>query len=377
MYRYQVKKSIASLILVTFILNICSPVMGMQPQRPTNSKLSLLFPTLGLIGTGVSWLVLKRYQAKNDKVFKETKQQLPKELQNLIGQYALPQKSKNNLWAVIKLLPVVLHVPKITFNSALEHALKMLQEKRSALENSQELSDLRNHLESHNKQLHNENVIALHATLITSGDVPNAAGNVQHIDLLQRQQLNPNNLLIKNKTNLRTILGQPLLPGQVVLVSYSDGDLKIELTRADKQTLKNLSESQRKFLDSLYSTERVIDNGLPTVYFNSSEYWKFCRLFDRTNKDCLKTFYNIVYNENVVRERTALLIEGFGIAFTCLMFARLFNLDSYYKMENRNWDLNFENFILRCHLRDHNIPLPKGISPTSSIKIGNVTITEP
>lgn len=384
MYKYQVKKTLSALIIASLILQISSPLIAMDSQQ-TYSKPSLLgrllVPVLGAIGTGLGLLALKRYQAKKEKVFKETKRQLPKELQNIVGEYALPRELQRDLMDTVKLLPVILRVQKVTFNSALEHALKMLQEKRETFSKSQEFSQLRDHIEAHNKQLHDECIIALHATIITPGDVLNAPADVRHIDLLERQQQNPFNLLIKNETSLNTILGQPLVPGQVALVSYSDGDLKIELTKADRQNLENLSNNQRKFLDSLYATERIMDNGFPTIHFSSSEYWKFYRLFDRSNRDCIKSFYNIVYNRDRDVETAVFVMCGALLGCVCLSAVRLFKLDPCYKLEDKldkeTWKLFWENYSLRCELLRNKLKFPEGVPLTSSKSIGSFTITTP
>ena len=95
MHTYQVKRSLSALAVAALIFQISSPIFGMQAQ-PSNSKPSsighLIGPALGIIGTGLGWFALKRYQAKKDKVFKETKQQLPKELQKLLPGYGRMKK---------------------------------------------------------------------------------------------------------------------------------------------------------------------------------------------------------------------------------------------------------------------------------------------
>lgn len=369
MYKYQVKKTLSVLIFCSLIFQISSPIAA-ATSRWTGLGWKLA-PLIGLAAGALGW---KAYQYKRDKVLKETKQQLPKELQALIGEYALPQEFKRDLIYNIKLLPAILRVSKVTFNSALEHIFKVHGEKNNILHTAVECAEIRAHMQEFNKHRNPDCVIALYATIFVPGD--GAGVDVQQVDLLQQQQRNPHNLLVKDDTELHAILGAPLLPGQVALVSYSDGDLRIELTNSDKQALDGLTEKQRKFLDSLYSTQRVIDNGHPTIHFSASEYWNFNSLFNRGQKNCIKEFYNIKHDSASNEKYIAAFFAGLALAGVIWCYSNIFSLcsSSYWGLWDKNWNLNNENALLKNQLRSNNIPLPAGITKDSTMKIGNIII---
>lgn len=371
MYSIQIKKSVSYVILGALILQIGSSTMAMQ-NTPTGgpSQALKLVPLLSLVGGFCGW---KFFQNKRDKFLQETRDQLPEEMQKLIVEYASPEESNRKLKHTIKLLPAILRVQKVTFDSALDNIQKIHANKNALLNTAEEFQAVRTHIEELNKHRNPDCAIALHATVIAPGY--GHAADVHQFDLLERQQHNPNNLLIKNEVELHTLLGNPILPGQIALVSYSDGDLRIELCDDDKLTLKDLSDKQTAFLNSLHSTKRVLNNGVPTILFTSTENAKFYRLFDRGQRNCIREFYNIKFKDRQFMNTILAISIGFCAAVAICTFRNSLNFPEKWDLWMTNWNLRDQIGLLKQQLSNNNIPLPAGVPPASTTKIGSFTVT--
>ncbi|MFI5333220.1 MAG: hypothetical protein ACHQVS_03925 [Candidatus Babeliales bacterium] len=336
-------KTIALLVAgIQLFQPLTSQAMHTDNPYKTLAHLGFIGTSLGVLG---SFLGLRYYQSQQagKQAADEVRDQLPGDVRGIIGSFLVgdaPLAHDEKL----QFLPAILPINKKTVDTALQKTIDANKKRIAALRS--ELEALHDLLEGLQTKYTEPVAIPLYAHVLSS----RIDRNTREIDLADIQRKNIHaQLFIKDQTPLHTILGEPLFPGEVAFIGYSDGSVDIELTDADTQIIKNLSEKERTMLRTFYVPR--IDHGM-TVYqktLTRREWSAFQRVFnDEKKRTCVNRYYNfqVEGGQHIPRWKAA-MFGAVGIAMYLGGIAIITNFrwrikmhrkyPDFYKMPSCTW----------------------------------------